>query len=151
MNILTNTSTRRGVWKNMSGGKVLTPKSAIFVTFYPKLCKFLQFFSNFAQILTFFPKIGANFDNFYPKLYKILQFLPKEGQTFSKNFRMGGKIKFCGRIFTYGYWYGKFIAVNNAIMYNNRLILFRLELSFCFHLFINIRSIIWFTVLYCTI
>ena len=103
MNILTNTTTGRGVGKNMSGGKVLTPKSAIFVTFYPKLCKFLQFFSNFAQILTFFPKIGANFDNFYPKLYKILQFLPKEGETFLKNFHMGGKIKFCGRIFTFVY------------------------------------------------
>ena len=83
---------------------VLAPKSAILVTFYPKLCKFLQFSPKFAQILTFFPKICANFDIFSKNLCKFWQFLPKilqiltiftkkRGETFSKNFRMWGKNK----------------------------------------------------------
>ena len=81
----------------------LAPKSANFDTFYPKLCKFLQFSPKFAQILTFFPKICANFDNFYPKFCKFWQFLPKKGgKLFQRIFACWKKIKFCGRIFTYG-------------------------------------------------
>ena len=83
---------------------VLAPKSAILVTFYPKLCKFLQFSPKFAQIWTFFPKICSNFDIFSKNLCKFWQFLPKilqiltiftkkRGETFSKNFRMWGKNK----------------------------------------------------------
>ena len=88
--------------KNRRQGGNLAPKSAIFDTFYPKLCKFLQFSPKFAQILTFFPKICANFDNFYPKFCKFWQFLPKKGgKLFQRIFACGEKIKFCGRIFTY--------------------------------------------------
>ena len=139
MNILTNTSTGRGVGKNMSGGKVLTPKSAIFVTFYPKLCKFLQFSPKFAQILTLFPKICANFDIFSKKLCKFWQFLPKilqilaiftkkRGETFSKNFRMRGKNKILWQnihLCSIFLWVGSIHTSSLRLHINNIISIFR--------------------------
>jgi len=72
---------------------LFTQNCANFCNFPPNLHKFWHFFQKFVQILTIFTQNFANFYNFYQK---------KGGKLFQRIFACGEKIKFCGRIFTYG-------------------------------------------------